>query len=157
MTNRATIEEILRKRVEETKNWVNDHQGGELYGVKFRDKPARLEIIKFLNDDRVEANGVRFRLFYGNDARQYFTDLDVRFNPNWVMAEGKDDTAPYIAVYALDKNGAGDLLKVFYILDPSQVNGDIELGDWYVSFINRSMRRGEDVKIMGCRNKVETT
>ena len=148
MTNRTATEEALKKRIEDTKNWVNDHLGDEISGAQFRDKPARLKIIQFLNDDRVEANGVRFRLFFGKDSNQYFVDLDIRFNPKWFMAEGRGDKAPYLAVYVLDENGAGDLLKVFEVLDPSQVNTSIDLNGWFVSFINKSIKRGEDRKVM---------
>jgi hypothetical protein len=153
--NRAAIEESLRKRVEESRNWANDHLGHGISGVRFKGRPARLEVIQFLNDDRVEANGVRFRLFFGKDTKQYFTDLDIRFNTSWVMTEGKDDTAPYLAVYVLDENGAGDLLKFFNILDPSQVEGGIALSEWLVSYINRSIKRGEDRKVMIHKQEVE--
>ena len=122
MTNRTATEEALRNRIEGTKNWVNDHLGDEIPGAQFKGKSARLKIAQFLNDERVEANGVRFRLFFGKDSNQYFVDLEIRFNPKWLMVEGKDDKAPYLAVYVLDENGAGDLLKVFEVLDSSQVN-----------------------------------
>ena len=65
MTKRTAIEEGLRNRIERTRNWVKIHQGKELTGVTFRKIPARLKVIKFLNDERVEAQGVRFRLFFG--------------------------------------------------------------------------------------------
>jgi hypothetical protein len=155
MTNRAAVEESLRRRVEDTKNWVSVHLGDEISGVQFKDKPARLKVIQYLNDDRVEANGVRFRLFFGKDTKQFFADLDIRFNTSWVMTEGKDDTAPYLAVYVLDENGAGDLLKFFNILDPSQVEVGIALSDWLVSYINRSIKRGEDRKVMIHKQEVE--
>jgi hypothetical protein len=148
MTNRPAIEKGLRKRIEDTKTWVKGHLGDEILDMKFRGKPARLKVIQFLNDDRVEANGVRFRLFFGQDTNQYFTDLDMRFNPNWVMAEGKDDTAPYLVVYVLDENGAGDPLKCFYFTDQDQLNEGLEMGEWYLSFINRAIRPGADGKIM---------
>ena len=157
MTNRTTTEEALKKRIEDTKNWVNDHLGDEIPGAQFRGKPARLKITQFLNDDRVEANGVRFRLFFGKDSNQYFADLDIRFNPKWFMVEGKDDKAPYLAVYVLDENGAGDLLKIFEVLDPSQVNTGIDLNDWYVGYINKSIKRGEDGKVMIHKQAVQTS
>jgi len=157
MINRAAIEEALRSRIEETKTWVSDPKENELSGAKFRGKPARLRVIKFLQDDRVEANGVRFRLSFGKGLNQYFTDLEIRFNPKWLMVEGSDDVAPYIAVYALEQNGAGDLLKVFSILDPAQIGNGIDLGDWYVGFINRSIKRGEDKKIMEHTQTAETS
>ena len=157
MTNRTATEEALKKRIEDTKNWVNDHLDDEIPGAQFRGKPARLEITQFLNDDRVEANGVRFRLFFGKDSNQYFVDLDIRFNSKWFMVEGKGDKAPYLAVYVLDENGAGDLLKVFEVLDPSQVNTSIDLNGWFVSFINKSIKRGEDRKVMIHKQAVQNS
>jgi hypothetical protein len=154
MTNRPAIEIGLRKRIEDTKTWVKGLLGDEILDTKFRGKPARLKVIQFLNDDRVEANGVRFRLFFGKDTNQYFTDLDIRFNPNWVMAEGKDDTAPYLAVYVLDEHGAGDSLKWFYFIDQDQLNESLDTGDWYLGFINRSIRPGADGKIMIHRQEI---
>ena len=157
MTKRTAIEEGLRNRIERTRNWVKLHQSKELTGVTFRKMPARLKVIKFLNDERAEAQGVRFRLFFGKETMQFFTDLDVRINPNWVMAEGKDDTAPYIVVYALDKKGAGDSLRHFYFTEPARLEEKLETGEWYLSFINRSIRPGADGKIMIHRsNAVET-
>ena len=155
MTNRTTTEEALKKRIEDTKNWVNNHLGDEIPGALFKDKPARLKVTQFLNDDRVEANGVRLRLFFGKDSNQYFVDLDIRFNPKWFMVEGKGDKAPYLAVYVLDENGAGDLLKVFEVLDTSQVNTGIDLTDWFLSYINKSIKRGEDGKVMTHKQAVE--
>lgn len=157
MTNRTAIEEALRKRIEDTKNWVNSHLGDEISGAKFRGNPARLKIIKFLNDERVEAKGVRFRLFFGKDSNQYFVDLDIRFNPKWLMVEGKDDKAPYLVVYVLDENGAGDLLNVFEVLNPSQVNTGIDLNGWFVSYINRSIKQGEDAKVMIHKQAVDNS
>ena len=157
MTNRTATEEALKKRIEDTKNWVNDHLGDEVSGALFKDKPARLKVTQFLNDARVEANGVRFRLFFGKDSNQFFVDLDIRFNPKWFMVEGKDDKAPYLAVYVLDENGAGDLLKVFEVLDLSQVNTGIGLSDWFVGYINRSIKRGEDRKVKVHKQAVQNS
>jgi len=111
MTNRAAIEDGLRKRIEESKGWVDDNLGVDLPGVQVRKFPTRLRVLQYLDDKRVEANGMRFRLFFGDDTRQFFTDLDVRINPNWFINEGKDDSPPYIVVYALDEKGAGDALS----------------------------------------------
>lgn len=155
MINRKAIEDGLRRRIEDSKGWVESHQGMEIPGMKFRNKPARLQVIEFLNDDRVEANGVRFRLFIDAKTKQFFTDIDVRINPNWVMVEGKDDTAPYVVLYAIAKNGIGDSLKWFYFSDQDQLREELEIGEWYLSFINRAIRPGADGKIMIHRHEVE--
>ena len=129
MINRKVIADGLKRRIEVSKRWVKDHQGTEIPGMKFRNRPARLEVIEFLNDDRVEANRVRFRLFIDTNTKQFFTDIDVRINPNWVMAEGKDDTAPYVVLYALDENGAGDPLKGFSLLTRSNCVRNLKQGN----------------------------
>ena len=154
MTNRTTIEQGLHKRIEDTRNWVKEHQGEDILGLTFRKHPARLEVVQFLDDDRIEAHGVRFRLIFGSPAKTFFTDLDVRINPNWLISEGKDDTAPYIVVYALSENGAGDSLNWFYFVELDQLAENIETGDWYLSFIKKAIRPGSDGKIMIHRQEV---
>ena len=157
MTNRKAIEDGLRKRIEDTRIWVETYQGMEIPGMTFRNRPARLMVMQYLNDDRVEANGVRFRLFIDTKTKQFFTDIDVRINPNWVMAEGKDDTAPYVVLYVLSENGAGDSLKWFYFSELDQLKENLETSEWYLSFINRAIRPGADGKIMIHRQEVEAS
>ena len=156
MTNRKAIEEGLRKRIEDTRSWVQVHQGEEVPGFTFRNRPARLEVIKFLSDDRAEANGVRFRLFIDAKTKQFFTDIDVRINPNWVMAEGKDDTAPYVVLYAHGENGAGDLMKCISFTDQKELKEGLETGEWYLGIISRAIRPGADGKIMLHRQEVKS-
>jgi hypothetical protein len=156
VTDRSAITEGLIKRIVGSKIWATKNQGAEIEGMELRGHPAKLKVIQFLDDDRVEANGIRFRLFFGKEKMQFFADLDVRINPNWVMAEGKDDTAPYIVLYVLDKKGAGDSLKWFYVIEQDQLCEDLEMGEWYLSFIKRSIRPGADGKIMIHRSEVES-
>ena len=148
MTDRTTISEGLMKRIVESKSWVSKNQGAEIEGMEVRGHPSKIKVIRFLDDDRVEANGVRFRLFFGKETKQFFTDLDIRLNPNWVMAEGKDDTAPYVVVYALNKNGAGDSIRDFSFSELVEIAEELETGEWYLRFIKRSIRAGHDGKMI---------
>ena len=155
MTDRSAITKGLMSRIADSKSWATKNQGVDIEGMEVRGHPAKLQVMQFLDDDRVEANGVRFRLFFGKETMQFFTDLDVRINPNWVMTEGKDDTAPYLVLYALDKKGVGDSLNWFYFLEQDQLREDLETGEWFLSFIQRSIRPGADKKIMIHRSNVE--
>jgi hypothetical protein len=155
MTNRAAIEEALLRRIEESKIWAKENIGVDIPTLDVRGYPARLKILQYLDDKRVEANGVRFRLFFGSDTRKFYTDLDVRLNPSWLCTEGKDDIPPYVVVYALDKNGAGDSLHWFYLSDIKQTNENLEIADWYEKFINRCTGQGDDKKLMIHRQECE--
>ena len=95
-------------------------------------------------------------IFIDTKTKQFFTDIDVRINPNWVMAEGKDDTAPYVVIYAHGKNGAGDLMKCISFTDQKELKEGLESGEWYLSIISRAIRPGADGKIMLHRQEVKS-
>lgn len=148
MTHRIEIEEALQTRIEESRRWVDQYAGSEFQTHEIRGHPARIRILKFLDDDRVEANGVRFRLLFGSETKQFFTDLEVRINPNWYRAEGKDDVPPYVVVYALDEKKKGDELHCFNISSRGQLNESSGIEGWYEKYIRRCTQQGDDKKIM---------
>ena len=108
------LEAAAKNRIKDIQEWAErgfPNFDGKIKGMNIKGFPCQVEPGQFLNDpDRVEKYGVRFRLFWLEKDGSYFSDLDIRIQPERSMKKDVPKEiyqGPMIVIYVNE----GDCLR----------------------------------------------
>lgn len=142
------IEQDLARRIEESKEWVDDPTA--VKGLHVRGKPAHATPLSFLDSPhRPDSNGVEFELDI-EGAEHQSVIVHVRIKPMWTAGKEGTDSPPYVMVYVIHSGTGSEDLLWHDVVDNAELYpklAELPLDQWYGVWLNRALAAKANYKI----------
>jgi len=149
----SDIENDLRRRIDESVQWLGSGNGTVIEGLQARSTPCNATAVGIIDDKkRKESDGIKFHLVFGKPKRQYSATVEVRIKSTGSAAQNGTGLAngPYIAVYVLDINSGKGQLSYFERFENAEVyfrTVENSIQEWYALWLRRLLNRREGATV----------
>ncbi len=144
----ARIETDLKRRIEQSKDWV-EHPT-PVKGLHVRGQAAEAMPMSLLDSPkRADSHGVEFELDLEGESHQSVI-VHVRIKPEWTAGREGTDSPPFVMVYVVHSGTGSEDLLHHDVIQNEELYPKLEalpIDQWYGVWLNRALAAKSNYKL----------